>query len=135
MIYLRQGRLNEAITVFERGLNDCPFSASRPYFASALAVARVRRREWREAEAALAGRTDEVAQVLRLHIQGEQGQYGLAIQTYQSLSATPRPAVKGLRDTLVGRFLNPTARRQPASDEWVESVFRQECDLVSVIAA
>jgi tetratricopeptide (TPR) repeat protein len=135
MVYLRQGQTDEAVSVFEKGLSECPFFSQRMFFAKALAVARIRQRKWREAEDTLAGRTDEAAQVLRIHIQGELKNYSEVVTKYQSLSETRQTTIAKLRDTLVSRYLNANARKQPPSNEWLESVFRQECELVSAIAA
>lgn len=135
MTYLGQGKLAEAAGVFERGMRDCSFPMQVPYFATALAVTRLRQREWKQAAQAIEGRTDEVAQVLRLHIQGEQEQFGLAVQTYLALEGTTRLPIRELRDTLAARFLNQAARSRPAPPEWTEAVLRQECELVSPLAA
>ena len=75
MIMLKKGDLNEAVRIFERGAKDNPIPSSREYFRGALAVARLRRREFDKASELLNEVTLPVLQpvvnLLRVHAFGE----------------------------------------------------------------
>jgi tetratricopeptide (TPR) repeat protein len=93
MIFLRTGKIEEAFRVFQRGVSENPWPASREYFRTALAVACLRRRDFREAGRIL----DEVtapllqpqANVLRLHSFGASGDTARALTAYQNLANKP----------------------------------------------
>jgi tetratricopeptide (TPR) repeat protein len=55
MSYLREGDVAAAVSRLRHGLENCPFNASRPYFATALAVAELR-----------LGQAKEAANILRI---------------------------------------------------------------------
>ena len=133
MIFLRMGKIEEAVKVFRRGVNENPWAASREYFRTALAVACLRRRDFIGAASIL----DEVtapllqpqANVLRLHAFGASGDTARAVTAYQNLSNKPWYISDELVEELHRQHI---IKEQPRyNDDWI---FDQE-DSVNLLVA
>ncbi len=89
MILLRMGKLDDAIRIFEHGIQSNPRPASRDYFRTAMAVAKLRQRDYSSVcdlldtvkTPALRNQTN----VLRIHAFGGQGQFDQAEVAYHAL--------------------------------------------------
>ena len=130
MIAMRQGHLDVAITTFQRGIRENPWVADRTYFRSALAVARLRRKEFRQAAEVIAEESAPLCpacDVLRMHAFGALGEISEAQQASDRLTVVRLPTVIVLREELSERYLSQGYARARHSDDWV---FDQECRLV-----
>ncbi len=130
MVHLRRGNYDTAIELFEQGVRDCRYSVSVPYFRNALAVAQLGQEKYADAVTTLGDQTGEVADVLRLHAESEQGHTEEARIAHQRLLSSQRPRVTDLRDDLAAAFLGdkPKVAR---TVEWHRSIFERECELVA----
>ena len=129
MIYLRHGEIHEAERIFEHGVRVCPYPSEVAYFRTALAVARIQLRRFEEADAALAGTQTDVADVLRLHVRGEQRKTEPARDAFERLRACQRKRVRDLRDLLASVYLvsDPVP---PLSPDLQEAILAAELRLI-----
>lgn len=118
MVLLRSGNLSAAEQIFEHGAQHDPFAASRDYYRTALAVVRLRRRQYRSVLELLSQVTLPLLQVpanlLRIHALGFEGDMVSAAATYALLPDQGLPVYLGIRDELRRRFLD---REPPQHDE------------------
>jgi tetratricopeptide (TPR) repeat protein len=128
MILLRKSRIDEAIRIFEHGVKEDPIPSSKEYFRTALAVACLRRKDYRRAESALAGISTPLLQpqanVLRLHTFGASGKDAPAAAAYEKLGDKPWFIPDQLVAELHRRYVLKEEPRH--DDEWV---FEQEEDM------
>jgi tetratricopeptide (TPR) repeat protein len=93
MIMLRTGKRSEAIQIFQEGVHNVPWPASRDYFITALALAWMRNRDFKRATKALgdvrSASLQPAANVLRIHAFGARGDRLRAAEAYDSLSDFP----------------------------------------------
>jgi tetratricopeptide (TPR) repeat protein len=121
MALLKQNRLADAVTVFQEGLQECPWHAQRKYCASALAVAEMRRGEAGAARKSLeAFDVEEDAPpltLIRLHIFGMLRDDVGAKQMHDRLPESLAQDQEELRVELRLRYIEslPSMR----SDDWV----------------
>ena len=127
---LRLGRIEEAVRLLESSLAGCPWAEQKAYFASTLAVARLRLREF----AAAAGIVDlmrrqrsEVALLIGLHAFGGAGRRKEAVTRAAALATVKHAGIIPLRDELTARYAADRPRADWRSDDWV---FEQECNLL-----
>jgi tetratricopeptide (TPR) repeat protein len=122
MILLRRGQVAEAINIFNHGVQNDPRPASRDFFRTALAVAWLRRRDFKKASEAL----EEVkspllqppANILRLHSFGASGDRQRAALAYNNLQHYPQYLSLEVTAELQHRYL---LGKQPRhSDDWVD---------------
>ncbi|MCH8342484.1 MAG: tetratricopeptide repeat protein [Planctomycetes bacterium] len=131
MAHLRRGNYETAIELFRQGVRDCPFSASAPFFRTALAVAQLGQRKYADAVTTLENQPGEVADVLRLHAEGEQGHAEEARAANERLLRSQRPRVIGLRDDLGAAFLRDESTVS-RTVEWYRGIHERECELVAI---
>jgi tetratricopeptide (TPR) repeat protein len=121
MVLLRMGRLDDAVEVFKRGVTENPWGLDKEVFRAALALVRLKRRDFTEAKKML----DEVSSaqlkpqvnILRLHSCGELGQDECAIAAYESLSAEPWAIADDLMAELHRRYI---LKEEPQhDDDWL----------------
>jgi pentatricopeptide repeat protein len=112
MLLLRAGRLDEAVRVFEHGFVRT-HARQRDYFASALAIARIRRRDYRQAAQILQQVTSPEAQTpanaLRVHVYMLNEQNPLAVETMKLLPKVGERAYMVIR----GEFDRRLLRHEP----------------------
>jgi tetratricopeptide (TPR) repeat protein len=127
MILLQSGKVDKAITIFERGANDSPGTIRRDYYRGALALARLHLRDY----AATATVLEQIASpllrtqttVLRIHSFGAQEQFTRAAEAYKQLPRKTPPIIADLLEELRRRFVD---RDPPQHDEaWL---IRRELD-------
>ena len=133
MIYLRQGNLEAAVRVFERGVAECPFGRSRAFFQTALAATELQLKDYAAAEAAVATMDEEAAALdavesIRTHIFGLRDKFDRAADSYRRLSEPTTALARELFEELRCRFVV----RQPAvhSDAWLidcQIRFQMQC--------
>jgi tetratricopeptide (TPR) repeat protein len=131
MAHLRRGDDETAVEVFERGVRDCPFSVSVAYFRNALAVTQLGQKKYAEAASTLGDQPGEIADVLRLHAEGEQGHEQQARAAHQRLLNSQRIHVIQLRDQLAAAFLMDDSAQLTRTADWYERTHEQECKLVA----
>tara|TARA_B100000315_G_scaffold231474_1_gene242800 strand:- start:330 stop:2804 length:2475 start_codon:yes stop_codon:yes gene_type:complete len=75
MLFLKNHKLEEAVNLFENGLNNCPFIKERTYFNNSLAVAKIKKSEFKQALKLLSNCNTPTTNILSLHALGglEQG--------------------------------------------------------------
>jgi len=127
MILMKQGDLDAAVHVFERGIRESPWRHSIPYFRGALSVALLRRKEFRKAVEAIANEDAPAPNILRLHAFGELAEIAEARKALARVEGSRLPRVIVLREELAARYVRPEAGRPHHSDDWV---FERECDLL-----
>ena len=127
MIFLKERNLEEAVAIFQRGLT-CPFAKSRTYFRTALAIAKLRVKEY-EVAARLAsedGFAWAMSAVIRLHAYGELHEGEKAAAAYEETLKSHKPTAARLREELGARYVLRPPDHVWQSDDWV---FEQECFL------
>lgn len=122
MILLRQGKLGEAESSLRKGVESCPFPAQRDYFRSALAVLRLRQREYPAAVAVLQSEETPVIapemDLLRLHALAAGGEREKAAAVERRLRSSQQSAdLAEVRDELSRRYLQHLPPRK--TDEWI----------------
>jgi tetratricopeptide (TPR) repeat protein len=121
MALLKQNKLADAITLFQEGVQECPWHAQRRYFASALAVAEMRCGEAEAAKQSLeAFDVEEDAPpltLIRLHIFGMLQDGVGAKQMQDRLPETLAPDQEELRVELRLRYIECLPANR--SDDWV----------------
>jgi tetratricopeptide (TPR) repeat protein len=133
MILLRQGKVSEAISVFEWGVQNDPLPSSKQYFQTALAVAMLRRRDFPRVIQVLEGVSAPLLQpqanVLRLHSFGELKEDMQASEAYDKLASKPWSIPDNLIDELHRRYI---LKEEPQhNDEWV---FEKEEGIILLVA-
>lgn len=131
MIMLRTDRLDEAVVLLEKGLRECPYADERPYFESALAVASLRRRRFREAVRFLGGGDTPLTDVIRMHAFGALGKPDDVKKAYKRVERACPPPLIPLRDELAARH---GLQLGFASRDW-NWVFEEECRNILYAAA
>jgi tetratricopeptide (TPR) repeat protein len=119
MIYLRKGDTGTAISIFEHGLEACPFASSKEYFRTALAAAQIRLGHYESAKQSL----DQVGQdprwmiplnILRAHVCGRLDDHDGAVRAYEQLPQQATPTVREARDELRSLYID---RVRPKDDD------------------
>jgi tetratricopeptide (TPR) repeat protein len=104
MVHFRTNNFAEAIRIFEQGVADCPFGASRDYFRTALAVVRLRMRQFPDARQALDDMQSPVlkerANILQVHAFCGLNQFDEARALFEQIPAEQAPATQALRQAL-----------------------------------
>ncbi|HEY0074563.1 MAG TPA: tetratricopeptide repeat protein, partial [Abditibacteriaceae bacterium] len=133
MLLLAAGRGDEAIILFQRGVTECPFVKQQSYFRSALAMARLRQRQFAKAietlEVETTPETRFTTNVLLVHAHGELNEWQKAQAAYDdlmNLKAFRPSGFSDLTDELHHRYLNGATSQH--DDAWV---FQREFDLVA----
>jgi tetratricopeptide (TPR) repeat protein len=133
MILLRQGKVGEAISIFEWGAQNDPLPSSKQYFQTALAVAMLRKRDFPRViqvlEEVSAPLLQPQANVLRLHSFGELEEDAQASEAYDRLASKPWSIPDNLIDELHRRYI---LKEEPHhNDEWV---FEKEEGIILLVA-
>jgi tetratricopeptide (TPR) repeat protein len=129
MIALKRGDLGRAIEIFERGIRENPWVLNRSYFSSALAVARLRKKEFRQAAESVAEDLTPISDVVRIHAFGALGESARAQKACDRLQVFRLPILVVLREALSERYLSRAGAPVWQSDDWI---FDQECRLLLV---
>jgi len=120
MILLRMGNQSESIRIFSEGVLEDPFYSSKEFFRSALALAWLRGKEFSKASQLLDEVTSPllqpVANVLRIHAFGAQGQKSRAFGAYNALKRTFLRSHE-LTQELHSQFILENEPRH--NDEWL----------------
>ncbi|MEK6303475.1 MAG: tetratricopeptide repeat protein [Acidobacteriota bacterium] len=133
MTLLRMGDVEAASQVFESGKEFCPWGSQKAFFITALALTRIRNREFGAASEML----DQVtvpafkphAQLLRIHALGELNEFDRASTVYTDLKANPRPFSDELPDEFYSRYIAREGNRH--DDAWV---YTREVDIFLLTA-
>jgi tetratricopeptide (TPR) repeat protein len=114
MSYLKTAEIDEAIERLAYGLENAPWATVKVYFASALSVARIRKRQFAEAEAVLKSNVvslDLFQRQKRLALLGHslagQGKRDEAVATLASIGPTTNSRLQTLREDVILRFNLP----------------------------
>ena len=133
MALMKKDLISDAVAVFEEGLANCPWPAQQKYFASALAVARLRRGEERRGLEVLAGvgdKSDSPATTLvRIHLLGACGQPDWAREASHRLPLTLVGVQEELRQELNLRYIEFQSPQQ--TDDWLFDRHTQSLLLVA----
>jgi len=93
MILLRKGQVEDAVSLFLHGVNECPFYYSREYFQAALAIAHLRMRDFpRSSELLTEVKSPSLrpqVDLLLLHAYGEMGKVEAARTAYNKVVTGP----------------------------------------------
>lgn len=133
MVLLKMGMVNEAMTIFERGVRENPWVLQREFFRTALSVAHLRQGEYVEASQSLhdinSPELEFSANVLRLHSFGALKRKDLADIAYQEIRLRIHPIVSELAGELYRRFL---VNEPPLhNDDWL---ITKEIDMLLLAA-
>ena len=132
MIFVHQGNYEEVVEIFSLGMRECPFASSVAYFRTALALAQLRQKEYRDAELTLADATGDVAEVLRFHVEGEQGHIEKARDTHRRLVGSRRRRIIELRDEFAAAYLSPQSSATVRTPQWHEHILDLACELITM---
>ncbi|MBN2314476.1 MAG: tetratricopeptide repeat protein, partial [Sedimentisphaerales bacterium] len=118
MIYLYQGEVDEAIHIFEYGVENDPLPASREYFQTALAIALCRKKEYSSAyqtlESVRLPELQTVSDVIRIHALGRQGNCDKSAKIYERLPNRPGTLFEEVKEET---YLQNVAFRTSKHDE------------------
>jgi tetratricopeptide (TPR) repeat protein len=130
MVLLRSGNMSAAEQIFEHGVQHDPFATSRDYYRTALAVVRLRRRQYRSVLELLSQVSLPLFQVpanlLRTHALVFEGDVASAAATYALLPDQGLPVYLDIRHEL-GRRL-PGAGPPRHDEPWL---FDREIELLA----
>lgn len=130
-IFLRRGRLDLAIKLFETSLVKIPFALERRYFENALAVAKLRMKEFDQAIVHLRKRTEPLSTVLRMHALGALEKLDQAREALNEVQSVCPKNLIPLKNELAARYkLSSSAPKH--NFQWV---FDQECQGLLLEAA
>ncbi|HEV7645408.1 MAG TPA: tetratricopeptide repeat protein, partial [Pyrinomonadaceae bacterium] len=142
MIMLKKGNLTEAVKIFEKGVNEDLIPASKEYFRSALAIARLRQGEFRRACETLDDVTTPSLQpainILRVHAFGEQKMFQQAdnaFRDYERVSINKvfagyqKAGILELVAEVKGRYVTSRVHNKP--DSWL---FDREEEMLLALA-
>ncbi len=133
MILLRSGSIDEALSVFERGAKDDPWTLHREYFRTSLGIAYIRRRKFGQAHHVLKEIKSLPLQpqvnVYRLHSSGELQDDKHAHEAYTNI--TPIPYISNeLVEELHRRYI---LKQEPQhDDDWVNE---KEVNLLLLVSS
>jgi tetratricopeptide (TPR) repeat protein len=131
MILLRSGRLDEADYLFRDALATIPFAKQRKYYEKALAISALRQHRLQEAAGYLVNDQEPPADVLRLHVFGEERRVLEARNAYTRLLGNCPRILVPVRDELAARY--ELIARGPEHDwSWI---FQEECTCILLLAA
>lgn len=121
MILLRVGKVDESIGIFEDGQRNNPFVLDRDHFRTALAVARLHKRQYAAAAEVLTQiqlpRFQAQADLLRVHAFGVQSRFEEASAAFSRLPPPASSLVRELIEELHRRFV---AQGPPEhDDDWL----------------
>jgi tetratricopeptide (TPR) repeat protein len=121
MVLLRQGNLDGAISIFEEGARSNPRPAHQEYFRSALAVARIKQKDFASAKDCLkeiqSPTLRDPVNILLVHAFGELGETTNARNTFQELTCAERPRFAEVCDELRRRYID---QKGPGHlDDWL----------------
>jgi tetratricopeptide (TPR) repeat protein len=117
-ILMKKGDIEAAIRIFEDGLRNNPWPTSRDYFRTALAVARLRQRDYAGARDLLVSEKTQaptiLENVLEVHVFGALGNCERAVEAYKRLPVKPGPVLVEIQEEVHRRYV---AYEAPAHDE------------------
>jgi tetratricopeptide (TPR) repeat protein len=122
MTLLRMGRTDEAIQVFQEGVDQDPWATSRDYYRTALSMALIQKRRNEEAIGVLneitAIEMEGPKNVILLHAYGMMKDHARACDIYPRVDQSAKvPFVIPLKEELRRRYVEQLSPQQ--SDEWV----------------
>jgi tetratricopeptide (TPR) repeat protein len=123
MIHLRMNELDKALEIFNLGVSDCPHPRDVAYFQTALAAAKIRKRQYKEALECLPthaiGSFRRVINIFRLHAAGELEEESSVRSAIEALRDESYPPVVELRDELQNRYFTKPSIIPRYSDDWL----------------
>lgn len=129
VLSMKINKIDEAMLIFETGLKNSPFMKERQYFANSLAVARLRKKDFKGTITLLSNKNTPLANVLYLHACGEiakndniKMERDKIIQ--ECLQKKCPPYLVPLMVELELRYFSNVSKSQH-TDDWV---FEQECN-------
>jgi hypothetical protein len=88
---LKQGKLEEAIRIFEDGRKQTPFYRQRMFFETSLAAVRVRARQFLDAVELVRSSNNPISQVLHMHSLAALGRSQAALSAYSAVNDNAPP--------------------------------------------
>ena len=131
MVFLKRGKHDLALRVFETGLAKNPFAKERRYFETGLAVVKLRMNRFDQAIAHLREDKEPLTNVLMIHAFGGLKQIEQARKAVERLERNCPPGLTQLKDELVARY-KISSKAAKHDSRWV---FDQECRYVLLEAA
>ena len=119
MLRLRQARIEEAVTIFENGVRNCPFGDCQPFYRGAVALTHIRRREYKLAIRELQQSTPSaVHNVLLAHAHGAHGEIDKAADAIAKIHArSVSPMVEEVTEEIDRRFIKLFGAQH--DDDWL----------------
>ncbi len=108
MIALREGRMDEAVKILERGVRECRWARQNAYFRLALATVQLRNEKYAEAIATIGEATEPVAQALRYHAAAALHHFDEAQTWYGKLRLVREPGVVRVREAVRTTYVERT---------------------------
>lgn len=136
MIYLKSGKIDEAIDFFNEALHIVPYYAVAKYFKNALSVAHLYRKNAQgNVECVIdngeEAQNDYISNVICIHAYGESGDVEKAKDAYKKIGSNSPPYIIRLRDQLSARYIKQFKVLQHDFD-WL---YEQECNGILLEAA
>jgi len=128
MALLKSGNVDEAIRLFENGVNSVPFLDQMPYFTTALTLAKMKGHLYKDALNIVPDNLGSVNNVIRLHIYTKLNRIDLTREAYASLQDDCYENIIPLRDELGAQLgLNDDIPQKDSN--WI---FEQECNALTL---
>jgi tetratricopeptide (TPR) repeat protein len=134
MVLLRMGRLDEAVEIFQEGMEHCPRPTQRDYFRTAFAVSCLQRKTYSMAADALSEvvspQLENTATLLRFHAYAGAGDLARAAEEDRALAPVVSLAkFKEIQEELRRRFVDQAPPQH--TEEWL---IESETDLLLAAA-
>jgi tetratricopeptide (TPR) repeat protein len=118
MMHMKKGELDDAIRIFEEGVQHNPFHRQRLFFETSLAAARIRIRQFSRAADLVKAGDDPVSEVLRMHSLAALGKSHEALLVYSAANDNAPPPVIHLREAVAARF-GLKRSNSPPDEQWI----------------
>jgi tetratricopeptide (TPR) repeat protein len=135
MIYLKTGKIDEAIDLFNVALSKIPYYTMIRIFKNSLSVASLRKQRTSNAIESLNYKGDTshneyIRNVLRIHAYGESGEIDKAEAAYIQIQRDCPPYITTLRDELASRYL----KQFTILGRDLNWIYEEECNIVLLAA-
>jgi tetratricopeptide (TPR) repeat protein len=133
VVLMRRRRIDEAVKIFQQGVDEAPFASCVPYFQASLAVALIRQEKYRDANRILSKidnpNLQPQVETFRIHACGEEGEFEEASAAFEELTRRPWSVSDELLDELHRRYILKSPPKR--SNDWV---FDQEVGALLLVA-
>lgn len=128
MALLRANEIDKALSHFQAGLEKVPFAEQKSYYATALAIAQAKNKQYEDVLSTLDESHDALSNVVKLHAYCWLNRFSEAESAYQNLHENSEDIIVKLRNEIGAQF--GLSKKPPQYDAgWI---IEQECNAVAI---